>query len=269
MASFQPGLSDVIDASRHPITQLNSAEGRRLLERCREELAASGACQLECLMHATAVRSALEDARKLSDRAYRTEAWHNVYFEELIPDAGDADPKATRIRSAKRALGWKYLGASSPLRILYESDALLFFLREVLQVPELYRDADPLGACSVMFYDAGDELGWHFDNSDFAVTLMLQDSQAGGQFEYVPNTRSPEDEHIGTLKSVLAGDRSRICSLDSPPGTLTLFCGRHSLHRVTPVSGSTQRVNAVFAYAGTPDHRLTPLTRALFYGSES
>jgi hypothetical protein len=47
---------------------------------------------------------------------------------------------------------------------------------------------------------------------------------------------------------------------------LTLFRGRYSMHRVTPVRGGTRRANAVLAYASTPDHRLTPLNRRLFYG---
>jgi len=34
-------------------------------------------------------------------------------------------------------------------------------------------------------FTAGQQLGWHFDRSDFSVTLSLQAASAGGDFEYI------------------------------------------------------------------------------------
>jgi hypothetical protein len=169
------------------------------------------------------------------------------------------------VHSSKRALGFNYCGASSPLLILYEWDALVTFLKDVLELPDLYHDADPVGACSVMFYDEGDELGWHFDTSEFAVTLMLQECLEGGEFEYVPGIRTAGDENFAGVGAVLKGDRELVRCLHAAPGALTLFRGRYSLHRVTPVRGATRRVNAVLAYASTPGHRLTSLNRRLSF----
>jgi hypothetical protein len=119
-----------------------------------------------------------------------------------------------------------------------------------------------------MFYGEGDELGWHFDNSEFAVTLMLRECLEGGEFEYVPGIRAAGDENFAGVRAVLGGAREPVRPLEAGPGTLTLFRGRHSLHRVTPVRGTTRRVNAVLAYASVPGHRLTPLNRRLFYGAD-
>ena len=38
----------------------------------------------------------------------------------------------------------------------------------------------------------GKELNWHFDNSEFAITLLLQAPEAGGVFEYVRDLRDAE-----------------------------------------------------------------------------
>jgi hypothetical protein len=57
-----------------------------------------------------------------------------------------------------------------------------------------------------------------------------------------------------------------VISLDPAPGTLTLFRGRRSLHRVSPVEGERLRVNAVLAYGDRPGMRLNDLTQRLFYG---
>ncbi len=78
--------------------------------------------------------------------------------------------------------------------------------------------------------------------------------------------RTAEDDNLGGLRAVLAGGRELVRSLEIEPGTLTLFQGRYSLHRVTPVAAGSARMNAVLTYARVPDHRLEPLTRDLFYG---
>jgi len=70
------------------------------------------------------------------------------------------------------------------------------------------------------------------------------------------------------VQAVLDGAREPVRSLHAEPGTLTLFRGRYSLHCVTPVRGTTRRVNAVLAYASTASHRLTPSNRRLFYGAD-
>jgi hypothetical protein len=258
-------ITEIIDFEKYPIGE-SSRPGRRVAEQCRAELAADGASQLDGFMRPAAVQAVLEEAHTFSGQAFRTDAVHNAYFTELATGTGEDDPRGVKLHSSKRALGFKYCSASSPLRTLYEWDGLVAFLKDVLDLPDLYRDADPVGACSVMFYDEGDELGWHFDNSEFAVTLMLQECRAGGEYEYVPAIRTADDENFAAVQAVLDGAREPVRSLHPAPGALTLFRGRYSMHRVTPVRGTATRVNAVLAYASTPDHRLTPLNRRLFYG---
>jgi hypothetical protein len=54
--------------------------------------------------------------------------------------------------------------------------------------------------------------------------------------------------------------------LPQVPGTLTLFRGRYSLHRVTPVAGDRLRLNAVLAYVDQPNVEFSAYARQLFYG---
>lgn len=260
-------IAEIIDFGRYPIGDLDGP-GRRIVEQCRAEMAEDGACQLDGFMRPPAIQAVLDEATRLSSKAWRTDATHNAYFTEVTAGIGEEDPRGVTLQSAKWALGFKYCSPRSPLRTLYEWDGLVAFFKEVLRLPDLYRDADPMGACSVMFHGEGDELGWHFDNSEFAVTLMLQECLEGGVFEYVPGVRTADDENFAAVRAVLDGAREPVRSLHAGPGTLTLFRGRHSLHRVTPVRGSASRVNAVLAYASTPGHRLSPLNRRLFYGAD-
>jgi len=70
---------------------------------------------------------------------------------------------------------------------------------------------------------AGEHLLWHFDQTDFVVSILLQDCEAGGDFEYAPNIRSAGAENYDRVRRLLDGDRSDVVRLDMAPGTLALF----------------------------------------------
>ena len=155
------------------------------------------------------------------------------------------------------------------MRRLYESDALTRFIAAVLEKDVLYRSADPLDALQITRFHPGEELGWHFDNSEFSITVMYQQAEQGGNFEYVPALRSEHDDNYAAVQSVLQGDASAVKVQPSAPGTLAFFRGSRALHRVTPVSGSKPRINSVLTYGERPDMKLNDLTSELFYGRTS
>ena len=252
----QENLSAIVDLDRYPIVSVETAAGSALVERCRAELAEHGACDLVGFVRAEAVERMVDEAKRLRERAYRTEAWHNIEFSGTEAELAPSDPLRVQVRSAKSGVAYDQIPAASPLRALYESDVLTRFLAAALESDPLYRHADELGALNVMYYEVGDELGWHFDNADFVVTLMLEPAAAGGVFEFVPHLRDVEDPNPEGVRRLLEGDRSRIRTMNGNAGTLALFRGHLSPHRVTPVEGDRPRINAVLSYARDPDARL-------------
>ena len=95
---------------------------------------------------------------------------------------------------------------------------------------------------------------------------MIQRAERGGDFEYAPMIRTPEDERFDDVRAVLRGDRTRVRLLASEPGTLAFFRGRYSLHRVPPVEGATPRMNSVLTYSREPGHKLSPMAQQMYYG---
>ena len=75
---------------------------------------------------------------------------------------------------------------------------------------------------------------------------------AGGVFEFVPMLRSADDRNDDGVSALLAGERDRIRTMSGAPGTLALFRGHWSPHRVTPVEGEQHAINAVLSYARAP-----------------
>jgi hypothetical protein len=269
-ASRMVGMSSlrtVVDLDRYPIDRLDQPEGEALVDRCREMLDRSGACQLPGFVREEAVTRLIAEADGLRPSSHRTDDTHNVYFEPIDETLPADDVQRRLQRSAKFTVGYDRIPPDSPLRVVYDTDAMTTFVGRALGIDELYRDADPAGALSFAIFERGDELGWHFDRSEFAVTLMLQPSSSGGAYEYVKDLRSVADENHAGVSSVLDGDRAPVTSLHNDPGTLSLFRGRYSIHRVTPNGSDVPRINAVLAYAQTRDHQLNAVTRELFYGS--
>ena len=57
-----------------------------------------------------------------------------------------------------------------------------------------------------------------------------------------------------------------VWTLPRRPGTLTVFKGRHAMHRVTEVRGKRQRISALLSYDSLPDQFAEDATNAFIYG---
>ncbi|MDN5798075.1 MAG: hypothetical protein L0H79_20340 [Intrasporangium sp.] len=264
-----PAYADVVDLDSYPIHDLDSDRGRELVGRCRQMLTDEGVCHLPGFITPSAVAVMVELATGLSDKAWKSDQTHTIYFEPAAADVPAGHPRARTVRSAKHGIAYDHIPSDAPLRRLYESDDLTEFIRRVLDKPVLYRSADPLDALQMTTFEPGDELGWHFDRSEFSVTVMYQQADKGGEFVYAPGLRSDEDPNYGGVQRVLEGDTAGLKVLPSAPGTLAFFHGHNALHWVTPIEGTTPRINSVLTYGEVPDMRLNDLTSELFYGRTS
>lgn len=244
-----------------------------------------------------AIHLSLDDALRAAPLAFRSDNEHNIYLEDEEDEEKASAPETTTSasqgatkrdvlqraqHSSKTCVTYDQVSPASPLHALYNWDPLLDFLAAVLSKEQLHRTADRLGALNVHIYHQGDELGWHFDRGEFAVSLLLQSSaesgasdEGGGHFEYAPHLRSADDQNYVDVIGVLDAaeeDKSttstggRIRRLNITPGALVFFCGRHSLHRVTKVTGDTPRVMAILSFETRPGVELNDYTRLKFFG---
>jgi hypothetical protein len=127
------------------------------------------------------------------------------------------------------------------------------FVAKVLGQERLHRYADPFGALNLAVMRDGHELGWHFDQTDFVVSIAIQPSLGGGHFENVPQVRSAGNPNEATVEAVRRGERDDLVRIEPmTPGTLMLFNGRWSLHRVSRVTGTVPRHVALLAYDTKP-----------------
>lgn len=254
-------MRDVIDIDAHPIDQSSYAAA------CKSTLDRNGALVLDGFFRLEGIDQVVAEAHALRDDVFYAESTHNVYLTPQDPSLEPTHPFNIAVASTKGLIADDQIPADSPLRDVYGSEQFQTFLRSVLGVDGLYPYADPLSSINVHFADAGRELGWHFDNSSFAVTMLLQAPEDGGRFEYVPDVRDAEAGEMGfdTVAQVLAGQVTAR-TLEFSPGALVLFRGRNSMHRVTPTIGDTTRLLAVFAYNDKPDVQLSDSALMTFFG---
>ena len=140
-------------------------------------------------------------------------------------------------------------------------------MAEILGKPKLYLNECPYQALSLIALADGDQSSWHFDpNNEHTVTLLLQAAERGGEFEIAPKLRSAHDPALEEVRKVLDGDRARVIRVERAPGSLVIFHGHHSLHRVTPVEGSRPRLVAVMGYEEAPGVVGTPEMNEAIYG---
>ena len=262
----ESGYDDVVDLNRYPINAPSSPAYRRLIRACQDQLRDEGVAQLAGFLTAAAVGEMLALAGPLAAQAWASDQTHTVYFEPADDSAGPDHPRALLQHSGKKAIAFDQIPGSAPIRRLYESGDLTGFIAAILGKRVLYRSADPLDALEIAIFGDGDELGWHFDNSEFSVTVMYQQSDAGGHFDYCPGLRTGQDQNYPAVREILRGAPDGVIRLPGSPGTLAVFRGQHALHRVTPVSGSRPRINSVLTYGEHPEMKLSELTQKLFYG---
>jgi len=244
---------DFVDLEHFPISDLNSPRGQAVVTEARAQVASLGAAELSGFVTPEGVAALVQDAEALAERAHPSGGMGTAYLETPSDEWPADHPRRHRMKFGVRAVGYDIIPRTSPLRQLYEHPLVTNFIETILNRGPLFHYADPCGALNLAVMAEGDELQWHYDQTDFVVSLAIQDAETGGDFEMVPKLRSADDEQYDRVKQVFDGDHSEVVTLAMTPGTLLVFEGRNSLHRVSPIKGATLRHVGLLAYDTKPN----------------
>lgn len=259
-------MDDLVDLARYPLDRPDSPGWTGLVARARADLARDGMFNVDGLLRPEAVTRAVAELTPVLDTAAFTHARrHNIYFQPEISGLDPDHPALTEFDTVNHTICADQMDDGVVIR-LYEWPALARFLEAVLEIPALFTMADPLARVNVMAYRHGEALNWHFDRSEFTTTLLLQAPEDGGAFEYRTGLRADGDPNYEGVARLIRGDDDEIRKLVLGPGTLNVFRGRNTAHRVTPVRGGRARIIAVFSYYDRPGVRFSPEEQRGFYG---
>jgi len=261
-------IEHILDLDKYPLHKPKSRAYANLVAEKQRDWRTNGAYRLPGLIRRDMAYQAAQELRNsMETLAFRHRQTHNIYFLDDT-DGIPSDIAKQQFVTAHRTLTCDQM-VGATIRSIYEWDPLRAFIQLVLGLPNLYPMVDPMACLNVMAYGEGDELGWHFDRAEFAVTILLQAAKEGGQFEYRRGLRTTADPNYAGVRRFVEGKDDRICGSVSVPGDMTVFAGFGSAHRVAPVMGDTPRIMAVLSYMTEPDYQYGPEDCIRFYGRAS
>lgn len=243
-------LESLINTERYPLADRHSATLVSAVETAREALRHDGCAVLrDFVLPETLPTLAQEIWNRKPSTHYSTQTMNPYFHTTHNSDFPERHPVNTFIERSSGFIPGDSWEASTTSRQLFENPDVCAFLAACLEIPALYPYADPLAGLTANILNPDQQFTWHFDTNEFAVTVLVEEADEGGLFEYVPAIRSDGDEGFDRIQAVLEGSAEGVHTLDLRPGDLQIFRGRYSLHRVSRVAPTSRpRHAAIFAY---------------------
>ena len=235
-------LAQIVDLDRYPLRKPESAAYATAVAAACEGLRSVGCAVVKrSLVRPEAVTLLNNEIVERKHTTHFSTQVMNPYFHTEVNDEFPSDhPVNTFLERSSELHSRRLVGARLCHRRDVSGSELARFLADCLEIPELHCYADPLAGLTANILDPGQLFTWHFDTNDFAVTVLVQEADEGGLFEYSPAIRNADDEGFDRIAAVLAGEREGD-TLDLRPGDLQIFRGRHSLHQVSQVPANSRR----------------------------
>lgn len=262
---------DLVNLDRYPIHDLTSNDRKNVITDCQKQLAECGACVLPGFLKSEAIAQLIRQSLVLEPEARRTAWLLNTYSEKADKKYEANHPRRRRFAASLKTLAYDQIPKEDLINLLYECDAVTDFIRDALGLATLYRYTDEFQSLNITYMGDGDQLAWHYDLNDFVVTLLLQAPEHGGEFEYAPNIRNKDlgEENYPDVHDLFEGKNVNNKLMSQEPGTLVLFQGINSMHRVRCVYGPIQRITAIMGYHRQPDYKSKDLINAYLYGERA
>ncbi len=254
-------LSKIINYNQHPLDNLE------YINKCKNKIMNNSILVLNNFLTKKCLNELIIEALQLEKKAFYCSQNHTILLNKYDNSLDKKDPLNFKVKSNKGCVPHDLLSKNSNLNVIYKSHIFKKFLKDVLSLKELFPYADSLSSINYNYYQKDQQLGWHFDNASFAITLMIQSADKGGEFEYVNKGRDHNKNYINKsyIKKILENS-IKPNKINAEAGTLVLFYGRNYLHRVTPVKSKNSRILVTLNYNEEEGTKLSENARLTFFG---
>ena len=238
------GIDNIVNLVKHPIVKSNT-----YINSCHHRLKKESVLQLDNFLTNDALSLLQNEAKILHEKAYYCCQFHTILLNKKNKEVSNKDPCNIEVKSDKGCVPHDLIPHESFLNQIYKSNDFRKFIKKVLGVKNIYPYKDNLSSINYNYYEKSQQLGWHFDNASFAITLMIDSPDKGGSFQYITKGRDYENNFMDKdfITKVIEG-KECVNELQVKPGSLILFYGRNYLHRVTPVLSNKGRVLVTLNY---------------------
>ncbi|MBY5934239.1 2OG-Fe(II) oxygenase [Tateyamaria omphalii] len=258
-------MEHIIDLDRYPLHMPGSAAWDALVRQAKAWLERDGLFNLPGFIRPGALADVLGHVHpRMAAESFHHRRAHNIYFKDAVEGLAPDDPALKKVETANHTLCHDQMRGTA-LDQLYLWPEFATFLAAVMDKSQLFIMDDALAGLNVLEYRPGEALNWHFDRSIFTTTLLLQEASEGGLFEYAKDLRSEDDPNHAGIADLLEG-RITPTTLAQSAGTLNVFLGVNTAHRVSTVGQGTSRIVAVLSHYDTPGRAFTADEQMGFFG---
>ena len=195
------------DLDRYPIADIDDASARALVDACRRDLDELALCTLPGFIRPEVLPALVAEAETLVPKAIRCEKLRTPYLWMCNKGFPPGHPRSQVFRNHHGLLTADQFPGDGPIECMFRWDPLTDFRpRGPWAARPFYRSACPHLSLNLHIEGKGDELGWHFDGNDGVVSLLLQQPDEGGHFEYAPYLRAEDDEAYPRVARLFAGE---------------------------------------------------------------
>ena len=258
-------IETLIDLDKYPLNQPDSIEWNTIVAQCRKDLVDKGMYELPGFLKSDALQAATNKILpRMANDSVEIRREHNIYFLDKVEGLADDHPALKKIMTINHTLCADQL-VDTPLTDVYEWPNFRKFIAATMELPVLHLMDDELARVNVLSYRPGEALNWHFDRSEFTITMLLQRAAKDGIFQYRRELRTDTNPNYEGVGKMIAGNDPEVISVDVEPGALNVFRGHNTAHRVTTVSGDKERMVAVFSLYEKPGVRFSDSENMGFY----
>ncbi|WP_018656101.1 HalD/BesD family halogenase [Actinomadura flavalba] len=246
-------LAEVVDTGRYPLHDPAGPAWSATVARVRADLRDVGCSVLPDFIRPELRETLRREGAAIAPTAHYDVETVNAYNIDITTPLPDDHPGRLTVERGNAFVARDRIPATALIQRLYTSEVFQRFVADCFGLDAMHELADPLSGLCLNVVNPGMEHPWHFDTNEFTVSMLTQEPEDGGVFEYCPGIRSATGENFADVRAVLTGEGDHLVrTLTLRPGDLQLFQGRYSLHRVSPVGGDRPRHSAIFAYSEKP-----------------
>ena len=269
-------IENLIDLERYPIHRPGT-QYDDLIAFCQDQLKKVGSVDLPGFIRSSVLEkmSAEVDNLPSYNRLNIVSAYGAALDDEpeemnrTMPDwNGQAHPAKRKFSQDVFAVAGDQIPRKALIRRIYESEIFSNFLARASGKEKMYQMDDEFQNINIMYMYDGCSRAWHYDGTDTVITILLQKPELGGEYEFAPFIRGKKrgEENFEDVARLFDGSYHNNIVKNAESGTLNLFNGVRSLHRVRTVYGPKKRIISILSYHTQPNLRGSISKNVKLYG---
>ena len=191
--------TQLVDLENYPLQDVQSTGYQKLIVSARQQLDTDGCVRFSQFIKPAFQQTLLEETEKLAPLALFSKEEYTPYGTPPDDNFDSSHPRSNTHRTTSGNVTRDLIPETTLIQQIYNSPSFQAFVADCMDSDQIFPFRDPMRGLIINAMPDNTTLGWHFDANEFVVSLMTKRAEAGGEFEYCPNIRSPGNENYADV----------------------------------------------------------------------